>query len=231
MSSPSDSAPTDPLPTDLADQVADILRAHLPAGAPGADTIEELAAFCAALAATNQHINLTGVTDPQGMALRHVLDSLTVSPLLQSAASLMDLGSGGGLPGIPLAIAHPELTVTLVESRERKAAALAELVESLGLSPRVTAVHARGEKWLAEHEVDIVVARAVDQTARLLKTLRPVREQFGRLILMKGPKADEELATVKPRLASLGFRYPEVHEAALPEEAGRRVLLVFDEAG
>jgi 16S rRNA (guanine527-N7)-methyltransferase len=105
------------------------------------------------------------------------------------------------------------------------------LVETLGLGPRVTAVHARGEAWLAEHAVDIVVARAVDETARLLKTLRPVREQFGRLILMKGPKADEELATVKPRLASLGFPYPEVHEADLPDGAGRRVLLVFDEAG
>ena len=222
---------SDTLPGDLAEQVADVLRAHLPEGAPGADVIPGLAAYCAALAEANQRINLTGVTDPEGMALRHVLDSLTVSPLLQGAATLLDLGSGGGLPGIPLAIAHPELTVVLVESRARKAAALAELVETLGLSPRVTAVHARGEAWLAEHEVDIVVARAVDETARLLRTLRPVRDRFGRLILMKGPKAAEELATVKPRLSSLGFPYPDVHEAELPDGAGHRVLLVFDEGG
>jgi len=231
MSLPPDATPTGPSGDELAEQVADILRAHLPTGAPGADAVEGLAGYCAALAAANEHINLTGVTDPQGMALRHVLDSLTVSPLLQGAASLMDLGSGGGLPGIPLAIAHPELTVTLVESRARKAAALAELVATLGLGQRVTAVHARGEAWLAEHEVDIVVVRAVDQTARLLKTLRPVRRQFGRLIMMKGPKAEEELATVKPRLHSLGFAYPEVHEAELPDGAGHRVLLVFDEEG
>jgi 16S rRNA (guanine527-N7)-methyltransferase len=212
---------------DLAGQVADLLRPHLPAGTPGAEALQSLGAFCAALAAATQHINLTGVTDPQGMALRHVLDSLTVSPLLKGATSLMDLGSGGGLPGIPLALAHPELSVTLAESRARKAAALAELVASCKLAPRVSAVHARGEQWLAEHQVDVVVARAVDQTVRLLKLLRPVRHQFSRLILMKGPAADEELATALPRLAALGFAPPERHEAELPAGAGRRVLLVF----
>lgn len=227
MSNPADNASSDLARSELADQVADILRAHLPAGAPGADTLEAQARFCAALAAATEHINLTGVTDAEGMALRHVLDSLTVSPLLEGATSLLDLGSGGGLPGIPLALAHPELKVTLAESRERKAAALAELVEELHLSPRVTAVHARGERWLAEHKVDVVVVRAVTETAKLLKTLRPVRKQFGRLILMKGPAADEELAKVRPRLASLGFAPPERHEAELPAGAGQRVLLVF----
>lgn len=233
MSRPPDSAaPEDPplseaARAELAEQVADVLRPHLPSGTPGADALLSLGGFCAALAAANQRINLTGVTDPEGMALRHVLDSLTVSPLLKGATSLLDLGSGGGLPGIPLAIAHPHLTVTLAESRARKAAALAELVEDCKLSPRVTAVHARGEAWLADHTVDVVVARAVDETARLLKTLRPVRGQFSRLILMKGPAADEELATALPRLAALGFAPPERHEAELPAGAGRRVLLVF----
>jgi len=211
----------------FAEQVADVLATHLAAGAPGADSVEAQARFCVALAAANQQINLTGVRDPRGMALRHVLDSLTVSPLLGQARTLLDLGSGGGLPGIPLAIAHPDLTVTLAESRARKAAALAALVQELHLSPRVTAVHARGEAWLAEHGVDIVVARAVDETARLLKTLRGVRHRFGTLILMKGPKAEQELAAVKPRLAALGFGPPERHEADLPAGAGRRVLLVF----
>ena len=133
------SPPPDHARTDLAEQVADILRAHLSVGAPGADVVDALGVYCAALAAATEHINLTGVTDAEGMALRHVLDSLTVSPLLEGVGTLLDLGSGGGLPGIPLALAHPDLTVTLCESRTRKAAA----VRSIGDRAR-TAARLRG---------------------------------------------------------------------------------------
>jgi len=188
---------------------------------------ESLGRFCAALVAANAHLNLTGITDARGMAVLHVLDSLAAAPLLAGATTAMDLGSGGGVPGVPLALALPSLTMTLVESRERKAAALAALIDELGLPPRVTAVHARGEKWLADHAVDVVVARAVESLPELLKHLRPVRQRFRRLILMKGPAADDELAALGTRLASLGFPRPLRHEAALPDGAGRRVLLEF----
>ena len=188
---------------------------------------ESLGRFCAALAAANERLNLTGITDARGMAVLHVLDSLAAAPLLAGATTAMDLGSGGGVPGVPLALALPSLTMTLVESRERKAAALAALLDELGLPPRVTAAHARGEKWLADHAVDVVVARAVENLPDLLKHLRPVRRRFGRLVLMKGPAADDELAALGARLSSLGFPRPLRHEATLPDGAGRRVLLEF----
>ncbi len=194
---------------------------------PVAELATGLARFCAALAQANERINLTGITDPEGMAVRHVLDSLTVLPLLAGCRTLMDFGSGGGLPGIPLALALPDLTVTLVESRERKAAALAELVRATGLGPRVTVAHARGERWLADHAADAVVARAVTDTAAMLESLRKVRGSFRRLILMKGPAADAELATAGRRAARLGFPPPERHDVTLPGGAGRRVLLVY----
>jgi len=197
----------------------------LPRWPPGLP--ESLGRFCAALAAANERLNLTGITDARGMAVLHVLDSLAAAPLLAGAATAMDFGSGGGVPGIPLALALPSLSMTLVESRERKAAALAAIVDELGLGPRVTAVHARGEEWLKAHAVDVVVARAVEGLPALLKRLRAVRRQFGRLILMKGPGADDELAAVAGRLESLGFPRPARHESALPDGAGLRVLLEF----
>jgi 16S rRNA (guanine527-N7)-methyltransferase len=180
------------------------------------------------LRSTNEHLNLTGITDAEGMALRHVLDSLTVLPLIAGAATLMDLGSGGGLPGIPLALALPDLAVTLVESRARKAEALAGIVAALDLAPRVTAVHARGEAWLTGHAVDIVVVRAVQETAGLLKRLRPVRPAFARLVLMKGPADAAPDAAALRRWQALGYPEPESHALDLPAGAGRRVLLCFD---
>jgi 16S rRNA (guanine527-N7)-methyltransferase len=221
----------------FANEVAEQLRRHAPpAGLPGAAQVgaawpsglpESLGRFCAVLATMNERLNLTGIDDARGMAVLHVLDSLAVAPLLADATTVMDLGSGGGVPGIPLALALPALSMTLVESRERKAAALGEMLAELELSPRVTAVHARGEVWLKDHAVDVVVARAVESLPELLKHLRPARRQVQRLILMKGPAADDELAQLGKRLASLGFPQPVRHEAALPDGAGLRVLLEF----
>jgi 16S rRNA (guanine527-N7)-methyltransferase len=217
------------MPPDFERDVQAALRRHRALLGPAADDglIARLARFCTVLAETNQRINLTGIADPEGMAVRHVVDSLTLLPLLADAPSIMDLGSGGGVPGIPLAIALPAPQVTLVESRERKAAALDGMVRTLELFPRVRAEHARGEVWLAENAVHTVVARAVGETAELLERLRKGAGNMEQLILMKGPSVDEELAVVTPRLQRLGFRPPERHEAMLPGDAGRRVLLVF----
>jgi len=216
------------MPSTLAQAVAGLVEPRLPVGLPDrARLAADLGRFCEVLAATNEQLNLTGITDPEGMAVRHVLDSLTLLPLLQDAPSIMDFGSGGGVPGLPLALALPGPQVTLVESRERKAAALDRMVRELGLFPRVRAEHARGEVWLAENRVHTVVVRAVGDTAELLERARKGRKNFSQLILMKGPSVDEELAVVEPRLKRLGFAPPERHEAELPGDAGRRVLLVF----
>jgi len=227
------------MPSAFAQAVATIVAPHIPVSGTGdgaragteAERMAvalELGRFCERLAAANESINLTGITDPEGMAVRHVLDSLLALPLLEGSRSLMDLGSGGGLPGIPLAIARPDLAVALVESRERKVAALDALVRELQLSPRVEAVHARGEEWLAAHTVDTVIVRAVSETAELLERLRKVRKRMTRLVLLKGPFADRELETVTPRLPRLGFALTRRLDATLPGDAGARVLLVFE---
>jgi len=239
------------MPDDFADAVAAVLGPHLslvpnllegltetvpadsddgaspePAGALPA-LAASLGRFCSALEAANRNINLTGIVDPEGMAVRHVLDALTALPTLDGDGTVIDLGSGCGVPGIPLALARPNRKVVLVESRERKAAALAALVDELGLAPRVTAVRARGELWLADHPADVVVTRAVGSIAEQLRMLRKVRACFRSLVMLKGPAADAELAEVAPRLESLGYEPPRRFSAQLPGGAGARVLLVF----
>jgi len=210
----------------FAQDVAAELAPHLLPGTSPA-VAEHLGRFCELLREANERLNLTRITDARGMALLHVVDALTLLPLVRDARTLADLGSGGGVPGIPLALARPELRVALLESRGKKAAVLESLVAELGLAPRVAVAAVRGEAWLAENKVDLLVARAVGRTPAVLELLSPVRKGFRRLVLMKGPTVDEELAELNPRwLGALGFGLPKRVEATLPG-GERRVLLQF----
>lgn len=212
--------------SDFAQEVAELVAPHLPPGSRPA-LAAELGRFCALLREANEHLNLTRITDARGMALLHVVDALTVLPLLRDVHSLVDLGSGGGVPGVPLALARPDLRVTLLESRGRKSEALAGIVEALGLHRRVGVLPERGEVWLKTHKVDAVVARAVGRAPEVLTLLSPVRKGFGRLILMKGPSVDAELTELNPRwVGALGFGLPKRLDTALPD-GERRVLLQF----
>jgi 16S rRNA (guanine527-N7)-methyltransferase len=213
---------------DFAQEVAAIVAPHLPAEVRDAPRLAaDLGRFCALLRDANERLNLTRITDARGMALLHGIDSLTALPLLRDCHTLADLGSGGGVPGIPLALARPDLRVTLLESRGRKAAALQQIVDALGLQRRVLVSPVRGEQWLAQHSVDAVVARAVGRAPDVLALLSPVRRGLHRLILMKGPTVDAELAELTPkRLYSLGFGLPKRLSTTLPD-GERRILLQY----
>lgn len=187
----------------------------------------DLARFCAALADANERINLTGIRDPRGMALRHVLDALLALPALGDGAPVVDLGSGCGVPGIPLALALPSRPVVLIESRVHKAAALARLVVDLGLAPRVQALHARGEEWMDGHPRATIVTRAIGTIEEQVKLLTGVAERSARVIMLKGPGAAEELAAAAPRLQRQRWPAPTITTAVLPEDAGQRTILVF----
>jgi len=220
-------------PEAFADRVVDHLRPHL-ASLRGLDEATDrdrlaadLGAFCAALRDAHRRVNLTAITDAATMASRHVLDSLLACRLLDGSGPVTDLGSGGGVPGIPLALALPHRPVVLIESRARKAAALRQMVDGLGLAARVRVVHARGEEWLTSRTVDTIVTRAVGRVAAQLRLLSRVRASFRRLVMFKGPAADEELAAARSRMARWGFAEPARVEEELPGRDGRRVLLVF----
>lgn len=189
--------------------------------APGAVT--QLGAFLAFLLAMNEHVNLTAITEPTEAWSRHVLDALTIAPLLAdlpAGARLLDVGSGGGVPGIPLAIARPDLHVTLLDATEKKVAFLRAVVAELGLT-NVDAVCGRAEDVDLGATFDVVAARAVAKLPTLLGWTAPFAKRGGRLLLIKGERAEIELKEAAKRLRQLRCE----HERTVATPTGRILVL------
>ena len=130
---------------------------------------------------------------------RHVLNSVAVAPLVPSGASVVDVGSGAGLPGIPLAILRPDLQVTLLEPLQRRYNFLTLAVAELDLDDRVTVVRGRAEDH--GHRYDVVTCRAVAPLPRLLTWCAPLIGPGGRLVALKGSSAAEEIDAAGRELA------------------------------
>jgi len=155
---------------------------------------EQLLAFLRILAEWNRAYNLTAIRDPLDMVRRHLLDSLTVLPHLRGER-IVDLGSGAGLPGIPLAIADPSRHFMLVESNGKKVRFMRHAISQLRLS-RVTVVQGRAESVQLNPPPDTVVARAVADLATLCGYVRLLGAPGVWLVAMKGPDVTAELAGV-----------------------------------
>lgn len=140
----------------------------------------------------NRVYNLTAVREPGQMLAHHLLDSLAVAPHLEGAR-LADVGSGAGLPGIPLALARPQLAVTLIESSHKKAAFLRQAAIELGLE-NVEVVNARVETWEAPRRFDIVISRAFSDLPEFVALAGRLCAGGGVLAAMKGVHPFEELA-------------------------------------
>lgn len=163
------------------------------------------------LAEWNQRFNLTSRKSEDEVAVRHLLDSLTCARLadLRRASTLLDVGSGAGLPGLVLKMAFPHLQVTLLDSMEKKLRFAARAAHDLGLD-QVSTVHCRAE--VAAHDpllrdrFDLVTARAVAPLAVLVEWTLPFVRPGGCLIAMKGPEIDEEREAARTAVAELGGR-------------------------
>jgi 16S rRNA (guanine527-N7)-methyltransferase len=167
------------------------LALALPAGAP-----EKFLAYLQLLAKWNKTYNLTAIRDPLQAVSHHVLDSLAVlHDLSDRAGALADVGSGGGLPGIPIAIAEPARQVTLNDANEKKGAFLRQAVIELGLTN--TAVHVgRAEEWRPAAGFSVVISRGFASLVDFLVTCRHLAAPSGVLAAMKGVYPKDELARV-----------------------------------
>ncbi len=161
--------------------------------------VERLGCFLALLLDANRRFNLTAIHDPEAAWERHVLDSLTLLPLLvrRRVQRILDVGSGGGLPGIPLAITMPSASVALLEATGKKARFLEDTARALALE-NVTVLAGRAEVLGHDRErhrerFDAVVARAVGPLPTLLEWTSPFVEVGGAILATKGAKAVEEI--------------------------------------
>ncbi len=153
-----------------------------------------LEAFAALLAGAGVERGLLGPRETPRLWERHLLNCAGLADLVGPGESVVDLGSGAGLPGLVLAALRPDLTVVLVEPLQRRAAFLDEAVSALGL-PGVTVRRARAEELVREVSVDVVTARAVAPLDRLAAWALPLLVPGGRLLALKGERADAELAS------------------------------------
>jgi 16S rRNA (guanine527-N7)-methyltransferase len=198
------------------------------AGTGASDALLDLfARHASLLLEENQRLNLTAIQEPDAVAVKHYLDVWKVLSFLDlRGRDVLDLGSGGGFPGIPLAASEPLSRFVLAEATERKAAFLERAVRELGLA-NAKVVPMRAEEWLRRNPVDLVLVRAGGSLSKLLRELEPVRRAFRTLVAMKGPRWKEEADEARAQGLLRLFPVEAVHEYDLPEESGRRALVVL----
>ena len=150
----------------------------------------------------NQHVNLTSIVSPEGILTLHMLDSLTVAPHLGEARNIIDVGTGGGFPGIPLAVAYPERKLTLIDGTQKKIRFVGEAIAALDIR-NATALAARAEHMAQGEHVgrvfDLVIARAVGNLGELVHNAGRLVAPEGRLLAMKGRLPQEEISAL-PRV-------------------------------
>jgi len=181
---------------------------------------EPLLAYLSLLERWNRTYNLTAIRDPRDMIAKHLLDSLAMQPYVRDVATLADLGTGPGLPGIPLAIAVPSLQVTLVESNGKKARFLREAVRSLGLG-NARVAESRAEALDEPGAYAAITARALATLPDILAVGGHLLTPGGRLLAMKGARPDEEIAALPAE-----WRLEAIHALSVPGLAAERHLVV-----
>jgi len=190
--------------------------------------IDALARFLSLMLACNEVLNLTSITEPLAAWEKHIFDSLTLLPFMQESgksAKVADIGSGGGVPAIPLAIVCPGFDFTLIETTGKKAQFLMHAALTLGLG-NVRTVNSRaedvGQEFRTHRAVyDIVTARAVGRINVLAELTAPLVKVGGLVVLTKGEKAQEELDEARLAMKTVGLAHAGTHETP----TGRVVVL------
>jgi 16S rRNA (guanine527-N7)-methyltransferase len=182
------------------------------------DQIDQARSFAQTLAGDSDELGLLGPRELDKLWSRHILNSAVVAELVRPGDKVADVGSGAGLPGIPMAIARPDAQFVLIEPMERRSTWMLEVVEDLGLK-NVRVLRSRAED-VTEQDFDIVTARAVAALDKLLKMCVPLIKPGGALIALKGSKAAEEITNSKKLEKKLGISSFEIlvcGEKFLPE--------------
>jgi 16S rRNA (guanine527-N7)-methyltransferase len=179
----------------------------------------------------NREVNLTAIVDPREMAAKHYLDSWRVTrqvPLY--GRSILDVGTGAGFPGLPIALAESDVRVALLDSTQKRIHFVQRSIAELGVR-NASAVWDRAEEHLARNAYDVVLMRAVSSVRENVRTLRKVRHSHKALVMLKGPSWSREVRAGEREAERLGFKLDTVWEHELPGEMGQRAILVYRAPG
>ena len=184
------------------------------------DTQQRLLDYIALIEKWNRVYNLTAIREPEKMVSHHLLDSLAVAPHLR-ATRLLDVGSGAGLPGIPLALANPDTHVTLLDSNHKKTAFLNQAVIELKLK-NAEVCSERVESWQTQNRFDVIISRAFSDMDEFVRITRHLLAPGGMFAAMKGMHPYEEIDKLPP-----DCKVRQVLPLAIPGLEGARHLVLI----
>ena len=190
--------------------------------------VEQFYEYMNSLLEWNEKINLTAITEPKEVILKHFIDSITIQKYIQKENSVVDVGTGAGFPGIPLNIVNNEAKYTLVDSLNKRIKFLDEIIDKLNLK-NIETVHSRAEDFAKENRetYDVATSRAVAALNVLLEYLLPLVKFGGLCICMKGSNVQEEIEASSNALKILGGQIEKVEQITLPDsDIIRNIVIV-----
>lgn len=190
--------------------------------------IEQFEKYYNYLVQENEKYNLTAITQPLDVIVKHFIDSVLPEKSIEKNATIIDIGTGAGFPGIPLKILRNDLKVTLLDSLQKRINFLNNLIEILGLS-NIKAFHGRAEDFVANkrEKYDYAVSRAVANLATLSEYMLPYVKVGGKAIMYKGNKLQDELQAGENAIKILGGETEKIEKYYLAEEESNREVLII----
>lgn len=177
----------------------------------------------------NEKINLTAIKDEKEFIIKHFIDSLTIKSLVHDGAKVIDVGTGGGFPGIPLKIACDSLDVTLIDSVNKKIMVVNDIIEKLQLND-IKAIHSRAEDIAHNEEFrekyDFATSRAVSNLTTLIEYLLPFVKVGGKVICMKGANYEDEIKNSLKAIKILGGEIDSVISFKIDDEFERNIIII-----
>ncbi len=193
--------------------------------------IEKFYEYMNLLLEWNKKINLTAITVPEEIILKHFIDSLTIASKIKEGATLVDMGTGAGFPGIPLKIYRKDIKIVLVDSLNKRLNFLKEVIEKLGLE-KIETIHSRAEEFGKNKKYretfDVATSRAVANLSTLSEYLLPLVKEKGICICMKGGEIEEELERAKKAIKILGGKVLKVEKFELPKSSIKRSIVLLE---
>ena len=178
----------------------------------------------------NEKMNLTAITDPNEVIVKHFIDSFTVSQYIEKDSYMVDVGTGAGFPGIPLKIIRPDISIVLVDSLQKRVHFLEEVIQKLTLTD-IDAIHSRiegfGKNKIYREKFDFVTSRAVANLAVLSEYMLPLLKISGKAICMKGANVETEIEDAKKAIKILGGKIDKVETFLLPDtDMSRNIIII-----